>query len=169
MHCTTGFRTVVLAILIGSMLLPPGIQAREPAPQVVVRDVSLDEHGQLHGSLMTTDGKPRANSEVVLRKGAEIVGSAKTQADGSFLIRQVRPGLYELSASQCTHFYRVWTARAAPPTAQNAALLVQGNTVVRGQEWSPIRRGLILGGVIVTSGVIGGVIGYNINDDDDAS
>jgi hypothetical protein len=29
-----------------------------------------------------------------------------------------------------------------------------------------VRRAMILGGVIVTSGVIGGVIGYNVKDDD---
>ena len=49
--------------------------------------------------------------------------------------------------------------------AHHQALMVESSQIVRGQEMPPVRRALILGGVIVTSGVLGGVIGYNIQDD----
>lgn len=118
---------------------------------------------------MSADGQPQVGSDVVLMKGLEIAGVTKTQADGSFAINSVTPGVYELVSEKSTSVYRVWTPRMAPPAAKDAALLVESNTIVRGQEWSPLRRVLILSGIIGASGVIGGVIGYNLKDDDSAS
>ena len=160
------WRSIVVGMCVTSLLVPPGMQAADgPAEPVAIRDVALDSDGDLRGTLVTADGKPDADKPVVLLKGSEVVGLAKTKSDGKFAIRQVRPGLYELAPAKSTGLYRVWTARTAPPAAQSAALLVQGDTIIRGQNWSPIRRALILGGVIISSGVIGGVIGYNIKDD----
>ncbi len=172
MNSKLWLRWMVVGVCIGSLLLPPGMPAAgDLSGRILVRDVALGADGALHGSLMTAEGKPQPYSEVVLLKGAEVVGLAKTQVDGSFTIRQIRPGLYELATSHSTNVYRVWAPRTAPPAAQSTALLVQGNTIVRGQEgvWSPTRRALILGGIIITSGVVGGVIGYTIKDDESAS
>jgi hypothetical protein len=163
-------RWIVVCWCIGSVTFPQmGRTADVLPPQGLVRDVALDSQGALRGSLVSRDGKPQANSEVVLRNGREVLGTAKTQPDGSFAIKQVRPGLYEVATAKSSNVYRVWSARTAPPAAKPNAMLVEENVVVRGQEWSPVRRAVILGGVIITSGVIGGVIGYNIKDDDSAS
>lgn len=162
---------IVTGMLIGNLFMPPATRSAEKAKGLVaVRDVSLGEDGSLRGTLLTPDGKPQANADVVLRKGTEVVGAAKTQIDGSFVMRQVRPGLYELISARSANLFRVWNSRGAPPAALATATLVQSDLIIRGQEeWSPVRRALILGGVIVTSGVIGGVIGYNVKDDDSAS
>ena len=162
---------IVTGLLIGNLFVPPAIRGAEKAKSMVaVRDVSLAEDGSLRGLLLASDGKPQANADVVLQKGPEVVGVAKTQIDGSFVMRQVRPGLYELVSARSVNLFRVWNSRSAPPAALATATLIQGDLIVRGQEeWSPARRALILGGVIVTSGVIGGVIGYNVKDDDSAS
>jgi hypothetical protein len=163
-------RCIVVGSCIASLLIPPGVHAAEPVNLVAVRDVALAADGSLRGALLNLEGKPQPHSDVLLRKGTEIVAAAKTNADGRFTIQQVRPGVYELAASRSANLYRVWSARMAPPAAQSNAVLIQTNPVVRGQEeWSPVRRAVILGGVIVTSGVIGGVIGYNIKDEDSAS
>jgi len=164
-------RWIVTGTLVASLLVPPGVRGAEKATSMVaVRDVALGNDGALRGTLLNVEGKPQPNAEVVLRKGNEIVGSAKTQIDGSFALGQVRPGLYEIASAGSANLFRVWSQRTAPPSAQASAMLVQDTRVVRGQEtWSPVRRAVILGGVIVTSGVIGGVIGYNIKDDDSAS
>ena len=168
MHKNRGIQWTLTLVCMVSVVLPPGIQAADKTSSLVaVRDVALAADGTLRGSLLAADGKPQANADVILCKGREVVGTAKTRVDGSFAMPQVRPGLYELASAQSVNLYRVWTARTAPPAAQATALLVQDTAIVRGQEqWSPVRRAMILGGVIVTSGVLGGVIGYNIKDDD---
>lgn len=154
-----------------SMLCTPGSRAADPiAGRPAVRDVALTSDGSLHGSLLLADGRPQVNAKVILRRGADIQATAVTQADGSFTMKQVRPGVYEIASTQSSQAYRVWAARAAPPAAQPKALLVEDKMIARGQQdWSPARRALILSGVIITSGLVGGVIGYNINDDDSAS
>lgn len=162
---------MVTVVCIGTVVSPPNLRAAERVTNLVaVRDVALSTDGSLRGSLLSVDGKPQANVDVYLCKGNQVVGQAKTQVDGSFVIRQVLPGVYELASARSANLYRVWSTGSAPPAAQQTALLVQQNTIVRGQgEWPPMRRALILGGVIITSGVLGGVIGYNIKDDDSAS
>lgn len=163
-------RWIVVCWCICTLAMPQRGQAADPAPvRSVIRDVALDGDGSLRGSLMNREGKPQANSDILLVKGNEIVTAAKTRDDGSFAIKLVRPGVYEIASANASSVYRVWNARSAPPAAQSTAMLVESNTIVRGQEWSPMRRALILSGVIITSGVIGGVIGYNIKEEDDAS
>jgi hypothetical protein len=135
-------------------------------PELAVRDVVLDGQGVLHGTLTSSQGQPQGSTEVVVRRGGATVLTTKTQADGGFIVRDLRPGLYEINTDRSCGLYRVWAPQSAPPAAQQAALIVQRTTVIRAQEWNAWRRALILGGVIITSGVIGGVIGYNIKDDD---
>lgn len=161
----------VLSVL-GSSISPAaeGPPAELQRSQPAVRDVALTAEGTLRGTLLTPNGKPHANATVVLRRGTEIHGAAQTQADGSFTMRQIRPGLYEIASERSSQAYRVWAARVAPPSAQTQAMVVEDSLIARGQQdWSPVRRALILSGVIVTSGVIGGVIGYNVKDDNSAS
>jgi hypothetical protein len=165
------FRSIVSVVVMASTLFSTGLPAAEGRISLpAVRDVALRPDGSLRGTVMTAEGKPQANADVVLRKGTEVVASTKTHIDGSFTLKHVRPGVYELATAGSASLYRVWTTPAAPPAALASASVVEAGMVVRGQEeWSPVRRGLILGGIIVTSGVIGGVIGYNIKDDDSAS
>ena len=110
-------------------------------------------------------GQPIANRAVTLSRGQEVVASAMTQKDGTFVMKDIRPGVYELATERVASPCRIWAKPAAPPIAHHQALMVESSQIVRGQEMPPVRRALILGGVRVTSGVLGGVIGYNIQDD----
>jgi hypothetical protein len=135
-------------------------------PEVTARDVVLDDQGLLHGTLTNAQGHPQAATELVIRRGGNLLTTIKSQTDGRFVVRDLRPGLYEINTDRSYGLFRVWTPQSAPPVAQPAALIVQRTSVIRAQEWNAWRRALILGGVIITSGVIGGVIGYNIKEDD---
>lgn len=163
-------RWIIVSWCICTLVVPQKSQAADPAPtRTVVRDVALEADGSLRGSLLNSEGKPQVNSEVALVKGNDIVSVAKTQSDGTFAMKLVRPGVYEIASAKSSDVFRVWNARSAPPAAQTSAMIVESNAIVRGQDWSPTRRILILSGVVITSGVIGGVIGYNIKEQDDAS
>lgn len=155
----------VMATLAQVGLAPIAHAAENSVVQTLTKDVQLQADGSLRGVVTNDQGKPAANRRVTLSRGTTVVASALTQRDGQFILREVRPGAYELATDKIATPCRVWAKPAAPPIAQAQALLVESPQVVRGQEMSPVRRAVILGGVIVTSGIVGGVIGYNIQDD----
>jgi hypothetical protein len=167
------FHWSVVLLAAWSMVLPQSAYCIETSqvrpitlPEVTARDVVLDDQGVLHGTLTNAQGQPRATTELVVRRGGRLLTTTTSQPNGKFAIRDLRPGLYEINTDRSYGLYRIWAPRSAPPVAQPGALIVERATVIRAQEWNAWRRALILGGVIITSGVIGGVIGYNIKDDD---
>jgi hypothetical protein len=147
---TSWWRTLLIGTCIGCIALPPEIRAADGAATTApVRDVALGADGSLRGTLLSPEGNPEAQQRVALLKGITVVAMSETQADGTFIMRPVRPGLYEVATAKASRLYRVWDARSAPPAAQPLALVVQGTEIVRGQDWSPIRISLILSGVII--------------------
>jgi hypothetical protein len=167
---------VVMSVTLG---LPPcGIAADRPAavakPRMVtisdsvVHDVSLTDRGLLRGAVVDQTGQHVANVMLNVRQGERIVARVQVGTSGQFAISDLRPGVYELTTAQGGSIYRVWAAGTGPPVAKEFVMVPNGQHVVRGQLGST-RRALILGGVIITSGVIGGVIGYNVRDFDPAS
>lgn len=141
------------------------IESHASLPALTMRDVELDTAGDLHGTLTSAEGQPLKATELIVRQNGEVLSKAQSQVDGRFVIHGLRPGLYELNTTRFAGLFRVWAPRSAPPSAQTNFLVVEGETVIRAQQWNAWRRALILSGVIITSGVIGGVIGYNIKDD----
>jgi hypothetical protein len=141
--------------------------ARRPtvSPVPPIQDVSLDRQGTLQGQLVDANGKPVAAASVSLRQNGQVAGRAATDRTGQFTFANTRTGVYEIAAAGTNGVYRVWTAEAAPPAANGKVLLVDKGDVVRGQE-NNARRLLLCTGLILGAGVIGGVIGYNIKDDD---
>jgi hypothetical protein len=133
-----------------------------------VQDVALNADGHLVGQLIDVNGSPQNESVVRLQQDGRDVATVVTDRHGRFAVANVRAGLYQVTSDRANGVYRVWTAQAAPPAAHGRVLLVDQETVVRGQggNW---RRTLLIGGLIISAGVIGGVIGYNIRDVDDAS
>lgn len=162
-------RWIFVVVAAWSIILSPLASATEPSTGMVkapaVLDVRLDADGSLRGHVTSESGQPLPAAKVSLLQSGQVVAATSTQDKGQFVVPAVRPGLYELNSARASTTLRVWSHRSAPPAARTAALLVDGPVVVRGQQWSPAQRALILGGVIITSGVIGGVIGYTIGDD----
>jgi len=139
-----------------------------PYPSPPVRDVSLNADGQLIGQLLDANGTAQRSSEVQIRRGGRVIATVATNPAGRFAVNNARAGMYQISSGQASAVYRVWTAQAAPPAALTRALLVDNDGVVRGQggNWKRLFLGASL---VITAGVIGGVIGYNIRDAEDAS
>jgi hypothetical protein len=162
--------SLVIGSLIG-LLIPHNAFAGDPVVRQQVRDVALQAGGTLEGMLMTAEGRPETNRTVYLLSNDEVVAKAVTATDGRFSIGGIRAGVYSLRAGESQSVYRLWSGSAAPPSAASKLLLVPNDgQVVRGGGRSGGSGNLLLvGGLIVAAGVIGGVIGYNIRDDDDAS
>jgi hypothetical protein len=134
-----------------------------------VRDAALQPGGVLHGQVVDAQGKAVAHAVVrLVRAGVENapVAVSETNAQGQFEFARLSGGVYRLETAAGGAMYRLWTPDTAPPSATRAALLVQGDSTVRGNlgglhwlEWTLI-------GIGVAAAI---AIPLALADDDDAS
>ena len=142
---------------------PTGTPARAPQKALKVKDVSLQSGGMMQGVALSTAAKPIAGADVVVRYGTHVIARTTTAADGSFAVKGLRAGAHTVQVGSRSHVLRLWTAEAAPPSAIQTVAVNGDNGIVRGQL-PPINLPVV--GAALAFGVIGGVIGYNIKDDD---
>lgn len=118
---------------------PPSLLAAVPdAPQAApVTDVALRPGGLLVGQVVDPQGRPLGNIPVALNERTRPIAQAKTDACGYFAIAGLRGGVYQAVAADTPGAYRLWTPGTAPPSAQQGALLIAGQTTVRGQCCGP--------------------------------
>ena len=134
------------------------------APPPVV-DVAMVGPGVLQGRVSSELGAAQAAAPVIVRRGGETLAVATTDADGTFVVRGLAAGVYEIVTDGTAAIIRIWAPGTAPPVAARMIELRTSRDVVRGKvEAEHMRRAAIIGGVIATAGVLGGVIGYNVRD-----
>ena len=118
-----------------------------------------------------------AGTAVALIAQGRAVASTQTGADGRFAIAGVKAGVYEVATSNGVTVCRLWAPRTAPPAAQADALVVHGDTVVRGGDaggWGKVGGGGVIG-FLSNPWVLGGIVAAAIavplilDDDDNAS
>jgi hypothetical protein len=131
----------VCALLSAMHLLFPSIAPVTPAAEPTlppIRDqrastkLSLDvvtnATRELRGAVVNPNSTPSANAKVMLC----LVSTRETQqvttdANGQFLFKDVRPGLYTVAVNsdkgQAQQIARVWTPETAPPAATSVALV----------------------------------------------
>ena len=156
---TTGLCTPHVA----SATPPPFLGATSGHPALIVQDVALQPGKKLAIQVVDPQGKPHAGTPIKVRRAGSIVHHSITGKDGQIVLSQLRPGIYEITSGERGGIYRLWAPQTAPPRASTGILLTDDGGVVRGSRggW---QKAALIGGVIITSGVVGGVIGYNIKD-----
>ena len=177
-------RSTVCQLLVSlacvGVALPQVVYAFDgPAPPLApataaVLDIALDGQGSLHGQASDRNGQALALSEICLRQQGQILAQATTDTSGQFTFPGVRAGLLEIRSAGTSQVYQVSTEHKHPPSARDKVLLVNRSDVVRGKgggggsssNWNQF---LLVSGLVIAAGVIGGVIGYNLKDDDDNS
>jgi len=141
---------VVFLALVGVCVPAPAFAAAPAAPAIA--DIALQNGGVLHGQVVDLQNQPRANVPVVVVSGKQQLATGTTNKDGWFAFRGLRSGVYQLAVPEGSATYRVWAPETSPPAAQQAALLVTGDGVVRGQCCGG------LGGFLTHPWVIAGII-----------
>ena len=96
-------------------------------------DVALSGGGTLTGQVVNSQGLGLDGAQVVVRQGDKTVAQTVANKDGYFSVNNLRGGTYQVQAGNGVGMYRLWTTKSAPRSAKPRALLVSGNTVVRGQ------------------------------------
>jgi len=113
---------------------------RMPVRMPTISDITLDRHGDLHGTLVNSGGLPQAGILVVARQDNLDPRTARTDARGDFKLANLKGGNWNITVGSTTSWVRVWTADVAPPAAKSNLLLtgkVLANptaTVIRGQS-----------------------------------
>jgi hypothetical protein len=135
---------------------PAPQQRQASAPGKRSTDVVTSVAGELRGAVVNADTAPSVNAKVVLAMiGSKESQESTTDTNGRFLFKDVRPGMYSLSANsekgQAQSVARVWAQETAPPAAAPEVVIpleegvtdvVSGGPGVRG-------RGLLLPALVV--------------------
>ena len=169
-------RGLVVAVAAVSMILSQFAYAASAGQAAgpmssTVRDVALQEGGLLTGQVLDGAGAPVAATPVAVVDQDRAVATALTGEDGRFAIRGVKAGVYQVATAKGVTVCRLWAPRTAPPSALPDALVVNGDTVVRGAMGGG-GGGVI--GFLSNPWVLGGIVAAAIAiplilDDDDAS
>lgn len=124
-----------------------------------IADIMLHEGGTMVGVLVDSNGKPVAQEKIVLKQGNQVAAITQSNKAGQFAVRGLRGGVYQVEAGKHRSLVRAWTARTAPPAANQAVQLVTQGDIVRGQiEWEGGGVGWVEG-VAVGLGTAGTVLG----------
>jgi hypothetical protein len=147
---------VMVSLAAVGFLIPTPLLAGSPAPAPVVVDIALRDGGMLVGQVVNDRGTAEPGIPVSIRSQDRELAVAKTGKEGYFAFKGIRGGVYQLVADRGHGVYRVWSPGTAPPAAQEGALLVNGDQVVRGQcagggFRSFITNPLVIAGIVATA------------------
>lgn len=104
------------------------------APSTEIRDVALQAGGTLRGQVVDAQGNPAAQVAVrVVRLHDRVpLTVVQTDAQGQFHVHGLTGGVYRIETPDGAGVYRLWAPNTAPPSATASALVVHGDSVVRG-------------------------------------
>lgn len=111
-----------------------------------IDDVALASGGTLTGRLVDGSGTPIEGARVVLHQGKQLVSESITDKSGSYVFKDLRGGVYQLTSADSQKTFRAWKNNAAPPGAREQALLVAGHNNLRGQLGAMVPAHVLLAG-----------------------
>jgi hypothetical protein len=121
------------------MACPPGALAASPAG--LAKDIALRPGGVLVGQVVDQQGTAKAGTVVAIHSGDQQIVRTTTDTNGIFAAQGLRGGNYQIVTGDGQRFCRLWAANTAPPAAPDAAIVVMGDDIVRGQwaggQWAP--------------------------------
>ena len=112
-------------------LEPPGPAQAPPAFRI--GDAVLGPQGALRGQVVDPQGMAVPGARVVLFTQDGPVARVAADAQGRFVVGNLRQGTYLVVGGEGAAAYRVWAAPIAPPSATSEVLIVSDGTLVRGQ------------------------------------
>lgn len=160
-----GFRLAKAAAVslatLGLMVPQARLMADAPQPKAEAKkaavtripDLALTKGGTMTGRVCDHSGKVLEGAKVTLKQNNKVVGTTVTDKDGVYSFKNLKTGIYHPVSGNTEGVFRVWSEKAAPPSAKEHALLVMGENGARGQFGS-VDPTL----VVLTAGVIAAVV-----------
>lgn len=142
-------RGVLISLAALGMCIPQVAFAVQTAPAAAtpaVVDIALEDGGVLNGRLVDLQGANVANMPVSVKVQNREVATTKTGEDGRFSVKDLKGGVYQVSAGQGEGAYRLWSNGAAPPSAQKGAIVyTQGGVKML------LANPIVIAGVVATA------------------
>ena len=145
-------------------------------PENSMLDISLGKSGTFTGRTVDHTGAAVEGAKVVLKQGKTVVAETVTDQDGRFAVQSLKSGVYQVGSGATEGTFRMWSEKAAPPSAKSQALLVLGENGARGQYgcccddgsgmWL-CAAGLAVAGIAV-AGLVIAITANNKSDNDPA-
>lgn len=156
MQCKRILNGVMVSLAALGVLIPSPLLAGSPTRTPVILDVALRDGGVLVGQVVNEQGAAEVGVPVSIRSQDRELAIARTGKEGYFAFKGLRGGVYQLVADRGHGVYRVWSPGTAPPAAQEGALLVNSDQVVRGQAAGPgfrtfITNPLVIAGIVAAA------------------
>lgn len=131
-------------------------------------DVVLLPGNVISGEVISADGIPQPEVEVVVSVGRHEVSRATTNQAGEFAVKVPRGGAYVIASGTSASVVRAWTATAVPPHALHRVTLAPQATIIRAQ--GPVGGGVNpLLGLLLVGGIAAAIaipVALNNRDDD---
>ncbi|QDV12514.1 hypothetical protein CA51_23990 [Rosistilla oblonga] len=176
-------KRAIAAVVCAAVCMQQAVFAAQPQFTMVegvkvysgIQDLALDQQGNLNGSVVDVDGKPVQGATVVIGQQTEHVTTVKTNDEGVYSVKGLKPGVYQVVSFAGLRTYRVWNADSAPEGSVKGAIGVTDTKTFRGQcderggDESLCLR--LLKSPLVWTAVIAAAIAIPLalDDDDDAS
>ena len=163
------FQMTLAAVACLGMMVPPGALASQPSS--LGNDVALRPGGLLVGQVVDAQGAVQASKVVSVQYGDREVARTTTDQNGVFAAQGLRGGQYQIVTDQGMSVCRLWAPDTAPPAAHQAAIVVTGQDVVRGQWGGGGWLNWVRSHPYITAGIIAAAIAVPLaiaaDDDDD--
>ena len=128
-------RAAVIAATVSMVIAQPLMAASIQAPVNVVSDIGLSTGGLLQGKVVDPQGAPIQQASVVVLHDGQEVARTTTTTDGLFRVAGLRSGVHQVVGESGVATCRFWAEGTSPPAANQAALIVSGDPLVRGQGY----------------------------------
>lgn len=128
------FQLMLAGLACMGMMLPPGAFADQPEQTgMQFFDVALRDGGLLVGVVVDEAGTRQAGTEVSIQFGGQEIVRTTADENGVFAAQGLRGGQYMVVSEAGQLPCRLWAPNTAPPSAQEAVVLLTGTDLVRGQ------------------------------------
>ena len=168
------FRAAIVALTCLGVVVPRGVMAAEtvivdgvPVSQTV-ENLELQK-GMLIGGLVDASGKGVEDAPVVIGQNGKPVAELRTDSEGRFAAKGLKPGVYQVVSHGKVTTHRVWEEGKAPAEAKRGVIHSVDPQVARGASNGGLLG--ILANPLVLALIIAAAIAIPLalDDDDDAS
>lgn len=156
------FGNLLAVLAIVGMTVP--VNAAESPGGRTIQDVRLTKDNLLLGAVVSPNGQLEPNALVQICHGKQVIATVRTDAKGRYAVKGLRTGVHSVKTAHQQSTCRFWKADVAPPTAKNALVLAQNDTIVRGQAEGGVGSVLL---PLAFFGAVAAVTIISTTDDDE--
>jgi hypothetical protein len=156
------FKKCTCVILAGLVSFGSPLMAGDPvqigaSEEVRSSDVVLHAGGELHGTVLNTEGQPVPGVTVSIFHSERSVATTVSNDEGKFAVKGLRNGAHIIEVGTKHQSVRLWGTNTAPPAAIENVAVVVDEEAVRGQMFGG-GGGRMLGGNGLMGSGIGGLM-----------